>query len=64
MFTAKNNLVMARAMQHKYDLPVITMTVQRRRGGVPGAKLGRAVPFLPVHPFFPLPLPCPSSLPT
>ena len=26
MFTAKNNLVMARAMQHKYELPVITMT--------------------------------------
>lgn len=30
MFTAKNNLVMARAMQHKYDLPVITMTQAER----------------------------------
>lgn len=26
MFTAKNNLVMARGAQHKYDLPVIEMT--------------------------------------
>ena len=26
MFTAKNNLVMARGAQRKYDLPVITMT--------------------------------------
>ncbi|MEO6299075.1 MAG: tetratricopeptide repeat protein [Paracoccaceae bacterium] len=26
MFTAKNNLVLARAMQHKYDMPVVDMT--------------------------------------
>lgn len=26
MFTAKNNLVLARAAQHKYDLPVVPMT--------------------------------------
>ena len=30
MFTAKNNLVMARALQRKYDLPVITMTQDER----------------------------------
>lgn len=30
MFTAKNNLVLARAMQHKYDLPVINMTQEER----------------------------------
>lgn len=30
MFTAKNNLVMARAMQRKYDLPVIAMTQEER----------------------------------
>ena len=30
MFTAKNNLVLARASQHKYDLPVITMTQEER----------------------------------
>lgn len=30
MFTAKNNLVMARAAQHKYDLPVVTMTQEER----------------------------------
>jgi Tfp pilus assembly protein PilF len=26
MFTAKNNLIMARGAQRKYDLPVVTMT--------------------------------------
>jgi Tfp pilus assembly protein PilF len=26
MFTAKNNLVMARGAQRKYDMPVVTMT--------------------------------------
>jgi Tfp pilus assembly protein PilF len=30
MFTAKNNFVMARGAQHKYDLPVITMTQTER----------------------------------
>lgn len=30
MFTAKNNLVLARAAQHKYDLPVVPMTQQER----------------------------------
>jgi Tfp pilus assembly protein PilF len=30
MFTAKNNLVLARAMQRKYDLPVINMTQEER----------------------------------
>jgi len=30
MFTAKNNLVLARAAQHKYDLPVIQMTQDER----------------------------------
>ena len=30
MFTAKNNLVLARAAQHKYDLPVVDMTQQER----------------------------------
>jgi Tfp pilus assembly protein PilF len=30
MFTAKNNLVMARAAQHKYDLPVVQMTQEER----------------------------------
>lgn len=30
MFTAKNNLVLARAMQHKYDLPVVDMTQEER----------------------------------
>ena len=30
MFTAKNNLVLARASQHKYDLPVIDMTQDER----------------------------------
>ena len=30
MFTAKNNLVMSRAMQHKYDLPVVDMTQDER----------------------------------
>lgn len=30
MFTAKNNLVMARGAQHKYDLPVIEMTQTER----------------------------------
>lgn len=30
MFTDKNNLVMARAMQRKYDMPVITMTQEER----------------------------------
>ncbi len=30
MFTAKNNLVLARAAQHKYDLPVIDMTQEER----------------------------------
>ena len=29
-FTAKNNLVMARAAQHKYDLPVVEMTQTER----------------------------------
>ena len=29
-FTAKNNLVLARAAQHKYDLPVIQMTQEER----------------------------------
>ena len=30
MFTAKNNLVLARAAQGKYDLPVISMTQEER----------------------------------
>ncbi len=30
MFTAKNNLVLARAVQHNYDLPVVAMTQQER----------------------------------
>ena len=30
MFTAKNNLVLARAAQHKYDLPVVEMTQEER----------------------------------
>ncbi|MBC7478084.1 MAG: hypothetical protein H7317_08330 [Pseudorhodobacter sp.] len=30
MFTAKNNLVMARAAQHKYELPVVQMTQEER----------------------------------
>ena len=30
MFTAKNNLVLARATQHKYDLPVIQMSQDER----------------------------------
>ncbi len=30
MFTAKNNLVLARAAQHKYDLPVVNMTQDER----------------------------------
>lgn len=30
MFTAKNNLVLARAAQRKYDLPVVTMTQTER----------------------------------
>lgn len=30
MFTAKNNLVLARAAQHKYDLPVVEMTQTER----------------------------------
>lgn len=30
MFTAKNNLVLARAAQRKYDLPVVTMTQEER----------------------------------
>ena len=30
MFTAKNNLVLARAMQRKYDLPVVNMTQEER----------------------------------
>ena len=30
MFTAKNNLVLARAAQHKYDMPVVDMTQQER----------------------------------
>lgn len=30
MFTAKNNLVLARAAQHKYDLPIIDMTQEER----------------------------------
>ena len=30
MFTAKNNLVLARAAQHKYDLPVVDMTQDER----------------------------------
>ncbi|OZA19817.1 MAG: hypothetical protein B7Y02_00415 [Rhodobacterales bacterium 17-64-5] len=30
MFTAKNNLVLARAAQRKYDLPVVRMTQQER----------------------------------
>ena len=30
MFTAKNNLVLARAAQRKYDLPVIEMTQTER----------------------------------
>ena len=30
MFTAKNNLVLARAAQHKYDLPVVQMTQEER----------------------------------
>ena len=30
MFTAKNNLVLARAAQHNYDLPVVQMTQEER----------------------------------
>ena len=30
MFTAKNNLVLARAAQHKYELPVVDMTQEER----------------------------------
>ena len=30
MFTAKNNLVLARAAQHRYDLPVVSMTQRER----------------------------------
>ena len=30
MFTAKNNLVLARAAQHKYDLPIVDMTQDER----------------------------------
>ncbi len=30
LFTAKNNLVLARAAQHNYDLPVVDMTQQER----------------------------------
>ena len=30
MFTAKNNLVLARAAQHKYDLPIVQMTQTER----------------------------------
>ena len=30
MFTAKNNLVLARAAQHKYDLPIVEMTQDER----------------------------------
>lgn len=30
MFTAKNNLVLARAAQHKYDLPIVPMTQEER----------------------------------
>ncbi len=30
LFTSKNNLVMARAAQHKYDLPVVTMSQTER----------------------------------
>lgn len=30
MFTAKNNLVLARAAQHKYDMPVVQMTQEER----------------------------------
>jgi len=30
LFTSKNNLVMARAAQHKYDLPVVTMNQTER----------------------------------
>jgi Tfp pilus assembly protein PilF len=30
MFTAKNNLVLARAAQHKYDMPVVQMTQDER----------------------------------
>ncbi|MGV8987465.1 MAG: tetratricopeptide repeat protein [Cypionkella sp.] len=30
MFIAKNNLVLARAAQHKYDLPIVDMTQQER----------------------------------
>ncbi|WP_333868299.1 tetratricopeptide repeat protein [Cypionkella sp.] len=30
LFTAKNNLVLARAGQHKYDMPVVNMTQQER----------------------------------
>jgi Tfp pilus assembly protein PilF len=30
MFTAKNNLVLARAAQHKYELPVVEMTQEER----------------------------------
>ena len=30
MFTAKNNLVLARAAQHKYDLPIVDMTQEER----------------------------------
>jgi tetratricopeptide (TPR) repeat protein len=30
MFTAKNNLVLARAAQHKYELPIVQMTQEER----------------------------------
>jgi hypothetical protein len=30
MFTAKNNLVLARAAQRKYDLPIVDMTQEER----------------------------------
>ncbi|MBI1170458.1 tetratricopeptide repeat protein [bacterium] len=30
MFIAKNNLVLARAAQHKYDLPIVSMTQEER----------------------------------
>ena len=30
LFTAKNNLVLARAAQRKYDLPVVEMTQEER----------------------------------
>lgn len=45
MFTAKNNLVLARAAQHKYDLPIIDMTQEERAqllytAGLAAAKQG------------------------